>query len=215
MGLPSQCGDVFFYRAFDILSRIVRFLIGVRYGIPVREAFSHVDIAYDEERDVSAETSGVKYVQHDQECQGKEVFAFRFQGLSEEKKKLLREAMDARLGKGYAFARYLLDACRIISLVVALISPIAGIFSRSTALIFLGVFILLQLASLILKRIDKKTKDCSELTAEVLMAAGLFAPVSRDPRNEFPNSIFSKMQLLTLFGQAALIGHKPRNGDWE
>ena len=52
--MKFQCGDFFALRGYSLISRSIRFLTFVRYGIPFKKTFSHVESAVDDKNNVSA-----------------------------------------------------------------------------------------------------------------------------------------------------------------
>jgi hypothetical protein len=63
--MKFQCGDFFALRGYSSRSRLVRLLTSIRYGVPFKRTFSHVETAIDENRNISAEPKGVMYVKND------------------------------------------------------------------------------------------------------------------------------------------------------
>jgi hypothetical protein len=110
------------------------------------------------------------------------------------------------LGRGYAYARYLLDAGKIFTFVTFILIAMFGWINFKVFLSFIGFIAFIQLVSLALRNMDKKTSDCSELSAIILDKLKMMPYFSSQPRNEFPNSQLSKMIMMEWYGWADVVG---------
>jgi hypothetical protein len=204
-------------RGFKFTSLLTRLLCTVRYGLNFRKSRSHVAILYPGWGIVSAEPKGVLllpenyYEDKDVDIEGFELM-FPKNECSQLKNRMKWMAKN-HLGDGYAIPRYIIDAARIFCFVLGILSPIPYIFGgwiwlAGTWGLILAFFITWQ----ILLRSDRITQDCSEMTAMQLLAVDWIYPVSGSARNEFPDSIYTQMRTLALFGATKRRLIKNRNG---
>lgn len=202
-----QMLDVFVYRGHSLTSKLVRFLTSVRYGIPFKDAYSHIAIGYDEETTISAESKGTMIVPNSEiDTKNKsDVVIWRFDKLHQWQKDNFYKVADPFIGAGYAYARYALDAARIFSFVCFILLLLFGTVNWRYRLLFLGLILLLQLASIWLRKADKKTYDCAELSALILNKLHLMPFFSSKARNEFPNSQLTKMRMLKWHHHATVV----------
>jgi hypothetical protein len=110
------------------------------------------------------------------------------------------------LGIKYAYARYLLDASRIFTFVSFFFIAMFGWMNFKVFLSFIGFIAITQLITIVLRKFDKKTSDCAELSAIILGKLNLMPFISSKERNEFPNSQLSKMILLHWNDLAEVVG---------
>jgi hypothetical protein len=208
-----QGGDIFVVRSKPLISKIVRLLTSIRYGIPYKDAHSHIEINVDGSRNISAEGSGVAMKDSNRhEKAGKAFTVYRLKKMDPEKQEKLKQVSEPYLGKGYAYARYALDFARIASFVVcvfALISALMGVvFSiESNRYIVLGAvvfFLVLTMAKPFLIKKDILTHDCSELTSLILVQIGLWVSLPKS-RNEFPDGMKQVLDNLVMYGQAEIV----------
>jgi len=217
--MKFQCGDFFAIRGYSPKSRLVRFLSSIRYGIPFKRTFSHVETAIDENQNISAEATGVKYVDNDREgLEKSDVIVFRFKKFSLQDQKRHQKAAKDHLATGYAFARYFLDASVIIRvafilfgwifLIPGLILGDLGLFIIS--LIALVAFILfLTIVIIIAKKFDLLTEDCAENASLIYSKNKKWAPIPKE-RNEFPNGMVQVWRNLVLNKVAYVVAEKER-----
>lgn len=211
-----QCGDFFVLRGFSLISRGIRLLTSVRYGIPFRETFSHVESAIDEEQNVSAEKSGVKIVSNKREKITKAYAkVYRLKKFDDDDKKNHKEeAVNNHVGKKYAFWRYLLDFIRIVTFICALFWGIVMMLNKFVGLIVLMEIVFFFLIKGFLIKKDKLTEDCAENQSLIYSANGRWFPLPR-PRNEFPNGMVQVWENLVLNGVAVVVAERQKGGDWE
>jgi hypothetical protein len=199
--------DVFFYKGYSIRSKFIRLLISIRYGIPFKDSYSHISLGYDDNSTFSAESSGIKIIPNSEiETKRDDVIIYRFKNLSWGKIEDFFTLVPQYLGKKYAFARYGLDAARIFTFVCFILTMLFGWISFKLFLGFVGFIGFLQLITIILRKIDKKTNDCAELSAIFLHKLRLMPFFSSKPRNEFPNSQLAKMKMMCWYDLAEIVG---------
>ena len=200
--------DIFFYKGYSLTSKLVRFLTSIRYGIPFKDTYSHIAIGYDDVSTISAEASGTKLVPNVEiETTSKsDVIIYRFKNVSLSKIEEFYNIAPQYLGRGYAYARYLLDAGKIFTFVIFILTAMFGWINFKVFLSFIGFILFIQLISIILRRIDKKTSDCAELSALILNQLKMMPYFSSQPRNEFPNSQLSKMLMMEWYDLAEVVG---------
>ena len=222
--MEFQCGDFFAIRAFSLRSRLIRLLSSIRYGIPFKSTFSHVETAIDEELNISAEAKGVMYVDNNRKGLIKsEGIVFRFKRFGPEDQENHKEEADKHLATKYAFARYVLDASRIVRftfILFGLIFLIPGLVMRNLgltlgSLIALVAFILfLILVIEIAKKFDLLTEDCVENVSLIYSKNKKWAPIPKE-RNEFPNGMVQVWRNLVLNNVAEVVAEKEKGGEWE
>jgi hypothetical protein len=222
--MEFQCGDFFAIRGYSLRSRLVRLLSSIRYGIPFKRTFSHVETAIDEDQNISAEAKGVMYVDNNRKgIEKSDGIVFRFKKFGPKDQKKHKEEADSHLATKYAFARYALDASVIIRftfilfgwifLIPGLIIKGSGLFIGS--LIALVAFILfLTLIIGIAKKIDLLTEDCAENVSLIYSKNKKWAPIPKE-RNEFPNGMVQVWRNLVLNKVAEVVAEKKRGKEWE
>jgi len=214
--MEFQCGDFFVLRGFGLISKGIRLLTSVRYGIPFRETFSHVESAINDKQNVSAEKSGVEIVSNKRE-KVTEAYAkvYRFKKFDDEdKEKHEKEAVENHVGKRYAFWRYVLDFLRIVTFICALFWGIVMMLDRFIGLIVLMEIVLFFLIRRYLIKKDKLTEDCSENQSLIYSSTGRWFPLPK-PRNEFPNGMVQVWENLVLNEIAVVVAERQRGGEWE
>ena len=199
--------DVFFYKGQSITSKAIRLLSSVRYGMPYKDCFSHIDLGYDEDHTFSAEAKGAEIVSTEriETTSKRDVIVYRYRKITQEQIDNFYKMVPEYEGRGYAFARYIIDAAKIFSFVVFILGLLTGWMSLKFLLLFGILFIALQLVYIFFKKKDKGTSDCSELVAIFLDELKLMPYFSSDPRNEFPNSQLSKMEMMRWYGLADIV----------
>jgi hypothetical protein len=200
--------DVFFYRGYAFTSKVVRFLTSVRYGIPYKDTYSHIALGYDDNSTISAEASGTKLMPNSEieTTLKSDVIIYRFKNVSLGKIEEFYNVAPQYIGRGYAYARYLMDAGKIFTFVTFILTAMFGWINFKVFLTFAAFIALIQLATIILRKIDKKTSDCAELSAIILSQLKMMPHFSSQPRNEFPNSQLSKMVMMEWYGLVDMIG---------
>jgi hypothetical protein len=222
--MKFQCGDFFALRGYGPRSRFIRLLIFIRYGVPFKKTFSHVETAIDEKRNISAEAKGVMYVSNARKgIKKSDIIVFRFKKFNEQDQKKHKEAAEGHLTTKYAFARYALDASRIIRFVFIMfgwIFLIPGLLLNNfrlfiVLLIALVAFILfLTVIMEIAKKFDLLTEDCAENVSLIYSENKRWAPIPKE-RNEFPNGMVQVWRNLVLNEVAEVVARKKRGGEWE
>jgi len=222
--MKFQCGDFFAIRGYGSKSYLVRFLTSIRYGIPFKKTFSHVETAINKTQNISAEAKGVMYVDNDREgIEKSDVIVFRFKKFSLRDQQRHKTAAEKHLATKYAFARYFLDASVIIRaafimfgwifLIPGLILGDLGLFLVS--LIALVTFILfLTLVIKIAKKFDLLTEDCAENASLIYSKNKKWAPIPKE-RNEFPNGMVQVWRNLVLNKVAEVVAEKEKGKKWK
>lgn len=222
--MEFQCGDFFAIRGYSLRSRFVRLLSSIRYGIPFKRTFSHVETAINEKQNISAEAKGVMYVNNDREgIEKSDGIVFRFKKFSLKDQKKHKEEARKHLATKYAFARYALDASVIIRfafilfgwifLIPGLVVKVRGLFLGS--LIALVAFILfLTLVIGIAKKFDLLTEDCAENASLIYSKNKKWASIPKE-RNEFPNGMVQVWRNLVLNKVAEVVAEKERGKKWK
>ena len=211
-GKNFEIGDIFLVRSSGFVAKLIRLIIYIRYGVPVKEAFSHIESSYSSKVDISAEPSGVKLVANNRFDKKTYVKVYRLKRMTREKQNEHARLAESFIGKGYAYARYLLDTFRIATFYVVMMMVAFGFFgfvfsigfSKIMAIVSAGIFIILTIAKPILAKRDILTHDCTELQSMIFSANGLWASLPK-PRNEFPDGMKQVLDNLVLNGQAELI----------
>jgi len=196
--MELQTLDVCFYKGYKPTSKAIRLLTSIRYGIPYDECLSHVDIRYNNKKNISAEPKGTMLVNFEDSLKYNDVTIYRFRKLPD--LNLFYEIADKLLGRKYAYARYLLDASRIFSFVFGVSGTLLSLFNWKINAGFFVALLILQLVSIWLRKVDAQTYDCSETSSTILTGLNLLSSISSKLRNEFPNSIESQMKLLVKNG---------------
>lgn len=208
-------GDIFISRRPGLVSRLVSMLVSIRYGIPWREAYSHIELKYQGRDNISAEMSGVKTVKTDRYAEGSRLIVYRLSRMSASKRDQLVRVAQEYIGKPYAFWRYFLDATIISVAVLVLFGLLAAIpayiFSFESgqhAVVFnlLAVGFLLVVKQRFVKK-DRLTYDCAELVSVLLSEIGLWSPLPTS-RNEFPNGMKQVLDNLCRVNQAQIVYRK-------
>lgn len=207
-----QTGDIFLVRSNGMTGRWVRFLIFIRYGIPFKLAYSHIESAFNAKINVSAELSGVQLEKNDRFDKKTEFTVYRLKSMTPEKQEKHKEIAETFLGKGYAFARYALDAVRIAAFYLFIAAVLFGllglVFSSHTArwlaLAAGAIYIVINLIKPTLKRKDILTHDCTEVQSLIFTRNNLWAALPT-PRNEFPDGMKQVLDNLVLHGQAEVV----------
>lgn len=222
--MKFQCGDFFALRGYSPRSRLVRLLSSIRYGIPFKRTFSHVETAIDEDRNISAGPKGVMYEKNDREgIEKSDVIVFRFKKFSLQDQQKHKKEAEKHLATKYAFARYVLDASVIIRFTFILfgwIFLIPGLVMRDLklfigSLIALVAFILLlTLVISIAKKFDLLTEDCAENASLIYSKNKKWAPIPKE-RNEFPNGMVQVWRNLVLNKVAEVVAEKKKGEKWE
>lgn len=210
-----QTGDIFLIRGNNWLSRWIRFLVFLRYGIPYRQAYSHIESAFNSRINISAESSGVGLVKNTRFDLATDYRVYRLKKMDSKKQANHKKIAEKYIGKGYAYARYLLDTTRIgafyVSLAILLFGFLGFIFasslSQSIAMAAGGIFVLLTIIKPFLIRKDILTHDCTELQSLIFSENDLWVPLT-DSRNEFPQGMMQVLDNMVLNGQAQLIFKK-------
>jgi len=198
MNMQLKPLDVCFYTGHGITSKVIRLLTSIRYGIPFKECRSHVDIRYNNDKNISAEPEGTVLVNFEDSLKHNDVTVYRFRKLPD--LNLFYEIADKLLGRKYAYARYFLDASRIFSFVFGVSGTVLSLFNWKVNAGFFIALLILQFASIWLRKVDAQTYDCSETSSTILTGLNLLSSISSKLRNEFPNSIESQMKLLVKNG---------------
>lgn len=211
-GIDFQPGDIFLVRSNNLMGKLVRLIISIRYGIPFKEAFSHIESSYNHRVNISAEGPGVKLVNNNRFNKKTCYCVYRLKGMTQEKQKQHQQISDQYIGKGYAYARYFLDAARITTFYLVIMAVIFAFFgfvfsitfSKYLAVASAGFFILLTAIKPILLKKDILTHDCTELQSIIFSTNGLWIPLPK-PRNEFPDGMKQVLDNLVLCGQAQVV----------
>jgi len=199
--------DVFFYKGNSLTSKAIRLLESVRYGMPFKDCYSHIDLGYDDKSTFSAEAKGAEIVPIENiDTIGKsDVVVYRYKNITQEQIDKFYAMVPEYMGRGYGYARYAIDAATIFSFVLFIMGILFGWLSWKFLLLFGGLFIILQIVAKLLQKLDKGTSDCSELSAIFLDELQLMPYFSSDPRNEFPNSQLSKMEMMRWYSHADIV----------
>lgn len=225
-----QPGDVCFYRGHGMLSKLIRLLTSIRYGIPFKVCLGHVDQYYGDGQVISAEATGVKLVSLAKQADHADLWIWRFTGLTQADWDGFKCLADEDLaGKWpYAFARYILDPQRISMFYLAqlaLLSLLAGAgmklagLSWATASIPLDASLTLIAASLAIGQVargkDAASRDCAEDVSQRLARWGKTSwQWLGKPRNDFPNCLATGMNTLGLHGRTIPVAFKPAGCNW-
>lgn len=213
--MKFQCGDFFVLRGFGLISRGIRFLSSIRYGIPFKETFSHVESAINDKQNISAEPNGVMIVPNTRK-KVTDAYAkvYRFKKFDNEDKKRHKEEAKKHEGIGYAFWRYALDAVRIIVVVLVLFWLFIAALNLLVGIVILAVIIFLMLIKGFLKGKDLITEDCTETQSLIYSAYCRWFPLPK-PRNEFPNGMVQVWENLVKYKVAVVVAEREKGGDWE
>lgn len=213
-----QTGDIYLIRSNGLIGRLVRLLISIRYGVPYKEAHSHIEISYDNTHNLSAEPSGAKLMKNNRFGKSYDYKVYRLNKMDPEKQEKHKKINESFIGKGYAYARYALDILRIGSFYIFILGILSGLlgvvfsFTASQYLAF-GSAVLFVLSTAIQQVLAKKdilTHDCTELTSLVLAINGLWVPTVKS-RNEFPDGMKQVLDNLVLNGGAEVVFEKYRD----
>ena len=195
--------DVILYTGHKPVSLWVRLCTTVRYGIPFKACRSHVDIRYNDKLNISAELSGTKLVEFEKALKHCDITVYRFRQLPP--LECFYDVANKLLGRLYAYARYALDAARIFSFCFAVTGLLLSLFTLRVKIGMFAAVGLLQALTVWLRKLDIQSDDCSEVVSVILSEIGLMSHLPK-ARNEFPNSIELKMQLLCRYGLADKVG---------
>lgn len=196
-------GDIIFVRSHTLLGKLIRLIISVRYGVPFKKAFSHVQSVYDGTDCISAEPKGCKIV-HINLLEGYDLLTYRIKGISP---LVFKSEANKYIGKPYSYPRYAIDAIRIICFVIGLLLLPIGVISFFIGnwVWFLGFFgfgLGLTLLKPGLLRSDKVSYDCTELQSSIFSGIGAWVPPAGMPRNEYPDGMIQVLDNLCLHGKA-------------
>lgn len=210
-------GDVLFYRSYGFIPKLIRLLIAIRYGLPLKYAWSHVAMVIDGERAVSAEASGVEIVKwkEDPTLKKSDITAFRFnKPINIKSKKAMYEAIEALVGKGYGYARYALDFLRVMVFYLIVLGTVpAVIFYKKVWPFYVGGLILFVIIEKLLKKVDSKSYDCVESVSVILTHGGLWRAVGFKSRSEFPDGMRQVFKNLELHGVVSTVYEKRAGED--
>ena len=216
LGTPKfKAGDVYFVRGRSIISVLIRLVISIRYGIPYNDTYSHTEVQVDETSHVSAEPNGVMVVENDNSSimHASRVEVYRIKMNSLKIKKLVSTAMSF-VGKGYAYARYLLDSWRIGMFYLSIVAVSKLIIGKWNGWVLVGVAIGFVAVEKVLKYYDIRTMDCAEVVAASFDAAGVM-PVLGKARDDHPSGIRKSVKTLEWNGKAELIAWRTnKSGGW-
>lgn len=213
-GTPKfKAGDVYYIRGMGFISTLIRFVISVRYGIPYRETFSHTELQYDKKTHVSAEPKGVMFVENDNSSilKASRVEVYRILGAPEKIKRTVKSAASF-VGKGYAYARYLLDSWRLGMFFFTLAALFKIIFSSWNLWVLIGILAGFIAIEKILKYYDIRTMDCAEVVASAFDAGGIM-PVLGKARDDHPSGIRKSTVTLEWNGKAELVAWRTNKTD--
>jgi hypothetical protein len=207
-----QPGDIYLIRGNKLISKWIRLLISIRYGIPYKQAYSHIEASYDEKTNISAEPSGIKLMNNRRFDKNGDYRVYRLKKMDPAKQERHQKISERYIGKGYAYARYLLDFIRIGSFYLLLLGifftflgEIFSITSSKYMAIASGLlFILLTVIKPSLIKKDVLTHDCTELTSIIFATNGLWVPPSKS-RNEFPDGMKQVLDNLLLNSSAEVV----------
>jgi len=189
--------DVCFYTGHSFISKCIRLLTSIRYGIPFKECRSHIDIRYNNEQNISAEPKGTTLVDFEDSLKNNDITVYRFRSLPD--LEFFYYIADELLGRKYAYARYGLDAARIFSFVFGVVGTLLSLFNWKVNAGFFIALLILQLGSIWLRKVDAQTYDCSETSSTLLTGLNLLSSISSKLRNEFPNGMESQIKLLVKY----------------
>lgn len=217
--MTFQYGDVLFQKSYGLLSKLIRLVISVRYGIPIRYAWSHVFMAVSDTRAISAEGSGVKLIdlRGNKSLIKSDVMGYRFaRAFTAEQLASMVRTEKTITGKGYAYFRYALDFLRVFMFYFAMLALVpAAIFYKTLGLYFLGAIALSVLLEKVLSIFDKKSYDCVESVSLILMAGGVWDPIAFTSRSEFPDGMLQVFLNLERYGVVTEICNKRIGQDFD
>lgn len=212
--MEFQIGDIFLLRGTSFISKFIRLLISVRYGLRYRDSDSHIESAYTKNENVSAESKGTVIVPNNQDPKA-EYTVYRLRDMDAVRQKNHREIADKYIGGGYAYIRYILDAIRIITFFMIPVIIIFSLFNWLWAVIGGGLILgFLTFGRRMLMKIDKKTWDCSELQSMIFTENGFYQPLSDRHRDEHPNGMRQWLEIMCLYKTADLIAIKKPKEDY-
>jgi len=229
--LKFHCGDFFAIRSYGLRSCIIRLLSSIRYGIPFKKTFSHVETAVSGKRNISAQAKCVMYVDNNREgIQKSDVIVFRLKKFYKTDKENHVAAAAAHLETRYAYGRYILDAFRITLAVFILFGSIFFILGipvlflvfpdvfktvlKTNFMAWVALLVLLFIGIEIAKIFDKSSEDCAENASLIYSKNKRWAPIPKE-RNEFPNGMVQVWRNLVLNGVAEVVAEKKRGRKWE
>jgi len=213
-----QTGDIYLIRSSGLVGKLVRILISIRYGIPYKDAHSHIEIGYDSTHNFSAEPSGAKLKKNDRLNKNCDYKVYRLNNFDQEKQEKHKKISEGFIGKGYAYARFALDTLRIVTFFVLILGMVSGLLGMTSSLavsqfIAFGsavLFVLSIVVQQVLAKKDMLTHDCTELTSLVLAINGLWIPTVKS-RNEFPDGMKQVLDNMVLHGGATVVYEKYHN----
>ncbi len=213
----TQPGDIFLVRSNEWIGKWVRLLISIRYGIPYKKAYSHIESSFDSTMNISAEPDGVKMAKNDRFDKHIEYCVYRLKKMDEQKQTQHQNIAKRFLGKRYAYARYLLDFVRIASLFLFLAGVLLALFglifsisaSKTLAIVAGGLLFFVTVTKPFLINRDIVTYDCTELQSMIFTANGLWVPPGKS-RNEYPDGMKQVLDNLRINGNAEIVYEKYR-----
>lgn len=212
MKYEPKFGDVIFIRSYGIVSRLIRLVIAVRYGLPLKVAWSHVELVTGPDEAVSAEGSGIELVKlkGDKALRKSDAVVFRFsKPIDAAAEAAMRKTIKEIVGRGYGYARYALDFLRVLFFYAILLGTIpAAIFYRVAWPYYVGAIVGFIVLEKVLKAFDGRAFDCVEVVSVVLTAGGLWQTVAFTPRSEFPDGMLQVFRNLELHGVVADVREK-------
>lgn len=207
-----QAGDVIFQKSYGLVSRFIRLLISIRYGVPFKYAWSHVFLAVSESEGVSAEPSGVELipVRGTKSIINSDAEVYRFaQPLDGDQLAAIKKTTADLAGKGYGYFRYALDFLRVGLFYFLLLGVVpAAIFYKVVGVYFLAAVGVMLVLEKVIGIFDKKTYDCVELVSAILSKCGLWVPLAFRSRSEFPDGMKQAFDTMALHGVARRIAVK-------
>lgn len=217
-GYEPRFGDVIFMRSYGIMSWLIRLLISVRYGLPLRYAWSHVQLVTGPNEAVSAEGSGVELipVRGDKATIRSDAVVYRFkEPIGQASEDSMRAAIGTIIGKSYGYARYAIDFLRVMFFYLILLGMIpAAIFYKVTWPYFIGAVAGFVVIERLAKVFDMKGFDCVEVVSVVLAAGALWAPVGYHARSEFPDGMLQVLRNLAIHGAVDEVAVKQAGVDF-
>ena len=217
--MEFQTGDFKVVRGSSLISKGIRLLCSVRYGIPYKQTHNHVESFFDCKTIISADAKGVVLKPFESyDGDGKEEYrVYRFKNFGEGWHQYFKNKAKEYVGKGYAYARYVLDTVRIVLFLTALftlIFALIGAFMSSKFLLLLAglslIFIcILTLIKPYLIKKDILTHDCVELQSLIYSTNELWVPLGNKSRNEFPDGMSHVLKNLELHGVVEIVCQTP------
>jgi len=197
--------DLIFEKGHGPISLFIRLLTSIRYGIPLKDCLSHVCLGYNKSLTISAEAKGTILIPFEKSQKKSDIIIYRFRDLQAHTVLEFYDLCREMVGRPYAYARYALDAARIFSFCFALTGLILSLFNWRVNVGMFAAVGVLQLLTVWLRKQDVQTSDCAEMTSIFLSRLELMATLPKT-RNEFSNSIESKLETLCLYNLADKVG---------